>query len=98
MSNTIILGNAAAGAPTVVEPSPKKPKKHVEAANGLLTKYPTPPITTLFAIDKKPIGWIFAEFYNGRSYLKLLTNRIDSMTIIGATNFRPFTNLKTKCA
>jgi hypothetical protein len=96
VSNTIIPGNAAAGAPTVVEPSPKKPKKQAEAAKGSLTKYPTPRITTLFATDKKPIGWIFAGFYNGRSYLKLLTNRIDSTTIIGATNFRPFTNLKTK--
>ena len=92
---TIIPGTAA-GAAVVVEPSPKKAKKHVEVAAVLSSKYPTPRITTLFAADKKPIGWIFAGFYNGRSYLKQLSNRTDSTTIIGATHFRPFSNLKTK--
>ena len=93
--STIIPGGAD-GHPTVVEPSPKKPKKNAEENKGSSTNYPIPRITTLFATDKKPIGWIFAGFYNGRSYLKLLTNKNDSTTIIGTTKFRPFTNLKTK--
>ena len=94
-ASTIIPGPAA-GVATVVEPSPKKPKKHFEAGQVSSTKYPIPRITTLFSMDKKHIGWIFAGFYNGRSYLKQLTNRSNSTTIIGAINFRPFTNLKTK--
>ena len=92
---TIIPGTVADAA-VVVEPSPKKAKKHVEVVAALSSKYPTPRITTLFGADKNPIGWIFAGFYNGQSYLNQLSNRTDNTTIIGATHFRPFSNLKTK--
>jgi hypothetical protein len=42
------------------------------------------------------VGWIFQGFFDGREYLKKLSNKNGSVTIIGETEFRAFSNLKTK--
>ncbi len=94
---TTVIPGCGVGAAAVVEPSPKKGKKQsVEVAVIMSPKYPIPRITVLFGTDMLPIGWIFAGFYNGRSYLKKLSNRNNSTTCIGTHEFRPFTNLTTK--
>jgi hypothetical protein len=42
------------------------------------------------------VGWIFKGFFDGREYLKKLSNKHGSLTVVGDIEFKPFSNLKTK--
>jgi hypothetical protein len=56
-----------------------------------------PQIETLFnKAHNPPIGWMFGGFYDGREYLKKLSNKNGSVTVIGEIEFKAFSNLKTK--
>lgn len=55
-----------------------------------------PKIFTLFIKAHKPVGWLFEGFYDGREYLKKLSNKSGSVTIIGEMEFEAFSNLKAK--
>lgn len=69
--------------------SPKKKIKVTEKRN-------IPQIVTMFNKAHKPIGWIFEGFYDGREYLKQLSNKNGSVTVIGEIKFKAFSNLRTK--
>ncbi len=46
--------------------------------------------------DATPYAWAFHGFYDAKEFLKDLSNRDDMVTIIGGTEYRPFSNLRTK--
>ena len=74
---------------------PISPKKKVKV-DSKLSSTNIPHIVTLFNKVHKPIGWIFEGFFEGREYLKKLSNKNGSVTVVGETEFKPFSNLKTK--
>ena len=55
-----------------------------------------PQIVTLFNKAHEVIGWMFEGFYDGCDYLKKLSNKNGSVTVIGEMEFKAFSNLKTK--
>lgn len=71
------------------------PKKKVRV-DSKLSSSNIPHIVTLFNKVHKPIGWIFEGFFDGREYLKKLSNKNGSVTVIGEIEFKAFSNLKTK--
>jgi len=78
----------------VVEPL--SPKKKVKVDNKPSSHINLPQIVTLFNKTHKHIGWMFWGFYDGREYLKRLSNKNGSVTVIGEIEFKAFSNLKTK--
>jgi hypothetical protein len=81
--------------PAAVIADRMSPKKKVKVDSNLSSNH-FPNITTLFNKDHKPIGWIFEGFFDGREYLKKLSNKNGSVTVIGEIEFKAFSNLKTK--
>jgi hypothetical protein len=81
--------------PTAVVVEPNSPKKKTKVVSKPSSNIPQ--IVTLFNKACKPIGWMFEGFYNGHEYLKKLSNKTESATVIGEMDFKPFSNLKTKC-
>ncbi len=47
--------------------------------------------------DNTPPGWAFANFYDAKDFVKYLSNRDGKVTIFGGIEFKPFSNLTTKC-
>ena len=82
-------------AAVIVDPISPKMKVKVDSKSKL-SSTTIPHIVTLFNEVNKPIGWIFEGFFEGREYLKKLSNKNESVTVIGETEFKPFSNLKTK--
>ena len=70
------------------------PKKKVKVPSKPIMNIPK--IFTLFNKAHKPVGWLFEGFYDGREYLKKLSNKSGSVTIIGEMEFKAFSNLKAK--
>ena len=79
--------------PTAVVVEPISPKKKMKLGSKPSSNIPQ--IVTLFNKAHKPIGWIFEGFYDGREYLKKLSNKTESVTVIGEMEFKLFSNLKT---
>lgn len=52
--------------------------------------------TLLFNKEGRPLGWVFEGFFDGREYLKRLSNKNGSVTVVGEVEFKSFSNLKTK--
>ena len=42
------------------------------------------------------MGWLFEGFFDGQEYLKRLSNKNGSLTVVGEVEFKAFSNLKTK--
>ena len=55
-----------------------------------------PKIFALFNKEGRPLGWVFEGFFDGREYLKRLSNKNGSLTVVGEVEFKSFSNLKTK--
>jgi hypothetical protein len=55
-------------------------------------------IIILISHDTKntPWGYAFANFYDGRNFIKALSNKLGNITTIGTEEFKPFDNLTTK--
>ena len=67
--------------PVIVEPhSPSK--KKIKVAISKPSIY-IPQIVTLFNKAQEVIGWMFEGFYDGHEYLKKLSNKNGSVTVIG---------------
>ena len=77
---SIIMSKRTAA--VIVDPiiSPKKKVK----VDSKLSSTTIPHIVTLFNKVHKPIGWIFEGFFEGREYLKKLSNKNGSVTVIDA--------------
>jgi len=76
----------------LVEPtSPKKRAKVVDKQS-----INVPKIFALFNKEGRPLGWVFEGFFDGREYLKRLSNKNGSVTVVGEVEFKSFSNLKTK--
>jgi len=73
--------------PAAVISDRMSPKKKVKVDSNLSSNH-FPHITTLFNKDHKPIGWIFEGFFDGREYLKKLSNKNGSVTVIGEIEFK----------
>ena len=81
--------------PVIVEPHSPSKKKIKVAISSQPNLY-IPQIVTLFNKAHQVIGWIFEGFFDGREYLKKLSNKNGSVTVIGEMEFKAFSNLKTK--
>ena len=79
--------------PVIVEPT--SPKKKIKVASSKVS-INISQIVTLFNKAHQAIGWMFEGFYDGREYLKKLSNKNGSVTVIGEMEFKAFSNLKTK--
>ena len=86
--------NSAGGATSAVLVEPSSPKKKAKVVDKQTVNVPK--IFTLFNKDGRPLGWVFEGFFDGREYLKKLSNKSGSLTIVGEIEFKSFSNLKTK--
>ncbi len=46
--------------------------------------------------DGTPYGWAFENFYNGKDFVKDLSNRNDALIFLGGMEFKSFFNLTTR--
>ena len=86
--------NSAAGATSAVIVQPPSPKKKAKVVDKQTVNVPKR--FTLSNKDGLPLGWVFEGFFDGREYLKKLSNKSGSLTIVGEIEFKSFSNLKTK--
>ena len=70
--------------PNPYDKSPKK--KEVKSHN----------IVILVNNDGTPYGLAFEGFYNGKEFVKALSNRNNALTYLGGLEFKLFSNLTTK--
>jgi hypothetical protein len=80
-------------AAVIVDPS--SPKKKAKVVDKLSISIPQ--IVAMFNKAHQPVGWVFEGFYDGREYLKKLSNKTGRVTpVIGEIEFKAFSDLKTK--
>ena len=79
----------AAGGTTLKKSPPPSPQKKKDDRNKAK-------IVNLMHPSGTGYGWAFYNFYGAKEYLKGLSNRDGTTTVIGGIEFKPFCNLTTK--